>query len=449
MNLASPHSFVRLFGRNHGRRTLGAILGAFVLVLAAVGTARTQLISQFFPPDIPGYELNDSELVGDRLEDQALPNGVEVGDFVIRPELDLSGGYDSNTLGTADSGSAEVETRASFAANSDWTRNSLNVSFSVDDLRFLNKGGASYTNWATGISGSFNLGDDILLLSYQHRSMHLAATSLGAIGIQTPVPFSVDDAQAAYTKLFGRFSLTPSAELEHYGFGAGGAGDAQAYQTLSHRVESAGLTGRFEAAPGDAAVLILRPSIAQFDKNGADNYADVAGYAGLDIRGERIVQYRVLFGFEHRSFSDHTTPAVTTPTFELSAIWSPTPLDEITVTGVHRLDDPTSPFARDQDLLDGRIELDHELRRNVFLSGYAEGARANSRAALAGAGTISQTQLNAGASAVWNFNRYVNATLSYGYTLNRASGGVPTTSAAAAGQDFSSNNFLVGIRLTD
>jgi hypothetical protein len=425
------------------------ILAAFML-WRATGLAQAQLIEQYFPSDIPGYTPDFSASVVNRMEMQDQSDGVEIGDFVIRPSINENAGYDSNTLGRSDSGSTELETSAGLQANSDWTRNALNFSFNVDNLRYFDVPVASYTNWTLGAGGSVNLGDDVASLGYTHLALNLAATSLGVIGVETPVPYSVDDIRASYLKLFGRISLTPGFEFEHYGFGQGGSGDQPNYQSLTHHVEIGSLTGRFEASPGDALVLILRPSFAQFDHDSANNYSDIAGFAGIDVRGARIIQYRILFGFEHRSFSDHSTPSVTTPTFELDAVWTPTELDTITATGVHRLDDPSSPFARDEDLLDGRLELDHELRTNLFLTGYVEAARSNSRAAIANIGSVEQTQVNAGASAVWNINRHLSGTISYGYSLNDSPRAATTAAQFVSNNhNFSSNRILIGFRLYD
>jgi hypothetical protein len=428
---------------------LAVVLGGAGLWFAG-DSARANLIEAFFPSDIPGYQPDFSASVANRMEQQNLSDGIELGDFVIRPNLNENAGYDSNALGKASSGSAEINTNATLQVNSDWTRDALNVSLNVDNQRFLDVPAASLTNWSLGAGGSVNLGDDTATIGYSHLALNLAATSLGAFGVAAPVPYTVDDLRAVYLKLFGQFSLTQKLEIENYQFGQSGGPDPLSYKTLSHRVELAGLTARFEGAPGDAVVLILQPSFAQFSQDPASNYTDIAGFAGVDAQGERIIAYRALFGFEHRSFSDHLTRSVTTPTFQIEAIWTPTGIDTLTVTAEHELDDPTAPFARDDDVLDGRVELDHELRQNVFLVGYAAGSRSNARLSIAGAGGVRQSQLTAGASAIWNLTRNVSLTTSYSYALNETSGSTAAeTSIVSTANNFSSNSILIGLRLDD
>lgn len=423
---------------------------AAIMLCGASGFAYAQLIEQYFPGDIPGYSPDLTASVLNRMAIEGQSQGAEFGDVVIRPQLDETVGYNSDTLGRANSGSVEINTDASLNANSDWTSNAVNASFSVNNARYPDEPAADDTSWTAGAGGSLDLGEDVATIAYLHQSLNLGATSVGALGVETPVPFSVDDAKASYLKLFGRLSLTMNGEFENYGFGNGGAGDRQNYSSLTHHVELARATGRFEEAPGDALLLIVQPSVAQFAHASASNYTDISGFGGIDVRGDRIIQYRVLVGVEHRQFSHGATPAVTTPTFELNITWTPTQLDTITATGTHRLDDPVSPFARDQDLLDGRVEIDHELRTNVFLTGYAGASRSVSPSTTAGAGSLSQTELNAGFSGVWNFSRHCSGTVAYGFTTTETPTGT-TAAIAAAGnaRGFSTNAITIGLQLYD
>ena len=85
----------------------------------AAEDAHAQLIQQYFPADIPGYSPNFSASVVNRMDEQDQAEGVEVGDFVIRSEMSETTRYDSNTLGTPNSGSSEIDTNAGIRANSD------------------------------------------------------------------------------------------------------------------------------------------------------------------------------------------------------------------------------------------------------------------------------------------------------------------------------------------
>ncbi|HTJ89415.1 MAG TPA: outer membrane beta-barrel protein [Acidocella sp.] len=414
----------------------------------AARDAHAQLIQEYFPPDIPGYSPNFSASVVNCMDAQDQAEGVEVGDFVIRPEISETAGYDSNTLGTPNSGSSEIDTNAGVRANSDWGRDALGASFSVDDRHFLNLPSASYTNWAAAAGGALTLGNDTATLSFSHRALNLAATDLGVYGVVTPVPYSIDDVRLSYIKLLGRFSVTPSLEFQNFTFGQSTGGVAINYSSLSHKTESGMIATRYEFSPGDAAVMIFRASQAQFQTAPSDNYVDLGGFAGLDFRGNRVIQFRTLFGLESRSFQQNTTQTVTTPTFELDMVWTPTDLDTVTATATREQDDPTSPFASNQTITNLRVELDHELRTDLFLTGYVAGGQSESQSNISGFGETTQTQLSFGVSALWNINRHLRGTLGYGYSRGVDSG-VPAGIFGSGYSNFTANTVLLGISIFD
>ena len=412
----------------------------------AAKDAHAQLIQQYFPADIPGYSPDFSASVVNRMNAQDQAEGVEVGDFVIRPEISETTGYNSNTLGTPNSGSSEVDTNAGVRANSDWGRDALGVSFSVDNRRFLDLPAASYTNWSAAAGGALALGNDTATIAFSHRALNLAATDLGVSGVVTPVPYSIDDVRLSYIKLLARFSVTPSLEFQNFTFGQSTGGVATNYNSLDHKTESGMITTRYEFTPGDAAVMILRTSQAQFQTNPNDNYVDLGGFAGLDFRGNRVIQFRALFGLESRNFRQNATQTVTTPTFELNAVWTPTRLDTLTATATREQDDPTSPFASNQIVTNLRAELDHELRANLFLTAYVAGGQSESQSNTPGVGANTQTQLNLGVSALWNINRHLRGTLGYGYSRG-VNSGAPASTFSSENESFTSDTFLLGISI--
>jgi hypothetical protein len=435
----------RLFALNRADKLL---ITALVICGAggAADDAHAQLIQQYFPADIPGYSANFSASVLNRMETQDQAEGVEVGDFVIRPEISETAGYDSNTLGTPNSGSSEIDTNAGIRANSDWGRDALGASFSVDDRRYLTLPSASYTNWTAAAGGALTLGNDTATIAFSHRALNLAATDLGVYGVETPVPYSIDDVRLSYAKVLGRFSVTPSLEFQNFTFGQSTGGLAINYNALDHETESGMITTGYDFSPGDAAVVILRMAQAQFAMAPSDNYVDLGGFAGLDFRGASVIQFRALAGVERRSFRQNATQTVTTPTFELDVVWTPTELDTVTGTATRQQEDPTSPFALNQIVTNARVELYHELRTNVFLTGYVAGGQSESQSNILGFGANTQTQLNLGIGAQWNINRHLRGTLGYGYSRGVDSG-APASTFGSGYNHFSSQTFLLGISI--
>jgi hypothetical protein len=412
------------------------------LVLCRADNARAQLIQQYFPTGIPGYSPDFSASVVSRMNTQNQTDGIEVGDFVIRPVLSESAGYNSNVLGAPNSGSGSIDSIAAVRLNSDWGRDAIGASFSLDDKRYLQLPSANYRNWSVGLGGALTLGNDTASLAYSHLALHLNATDPGVIGVVSPVPYSIDDVRASYAKTFARISITPAFEYQRFVFGQSAGGTSVNYDTLDHQTESGTVTAQYEFTPGDAAVLVLRTTQAQYGLAAGDNYLDLSAFAGLDFRGDDVIQFRTLLGLERRSFNANAT--VTTPTFELDAVWTPTELDTVTATAIRREDDPASPFAHNQIITHAGVEMDHELRANVFLRATAGGGESESQGG-AGLGTARQTQMSFGASAIWNMNRHMRATLSYGYSHSAAAGAQTVTPGSFGYSTFTSHTIMLGI----
>jgi hypothetical protein len=421
-------------------------------MLFSAGGAQAQLVNEYFPGAIPGYQANLSGSVINRIETMDDPQGVEVGDFIIRPEVSESAGYNSNLLGQPNTASPSLSTSAGLKINSDWGRDAVGVSAHVNENQFFDLPIANYTAWGTAVGGTLTLGNDAASLGYSHQNDYLSAEDLGVVGIVSPVPYRVDDVRVAYAKLFSRFSLTPSFEYENFTFGQSQGAEAINYNGLNHQTEIGALTGEYAISPGNAVITILRATAAQFNPvagTTSNDYTDAAGFLGLDFESGSLIQYRALVGAESRRFTAGSLPTVTTPTFELDAMWEPTEVDTVTGIFSRELNDPASPFASNQTVTVARAQLDHQLRDNLFLRGSVQYATSLSPSNTAGFSTLSERQVNFGARLLWNVARHLDATLTYGFSNGTSTGGSEAASPSDNGSNFTSNSIVLGISIFD
>jgi hypothetical protein len=427
----------------------GAI--AAVLLLSP-GRAQAQLVDEYFPGLIPGYQANLSGSVVNRIQTMDDATGVEVGDFVVRPEVSEAAGYNSNLLGQPGTGSPSLSTSAGVKINSDWDRDAVGASAGVSENQFFNLPIANYTAWATAVGGTLTLGNDALSAGYSHQTKYLSAEDLGVVGIVSPVPYAVDDVRVSYYKLFSRFSITPSFEYETFTFGQSQGADAVDYSGLNHHTEIGALTGEYAVSPGDAVVAILRATGVQFDPlagTTSNNYNDAAGYLGIDYESGALLQYRALIGAESRSFVASSLSTVSTPIFELDAMWEPTVVDTVTAIVSRELNDPASPFVSNQTVTEARLQLDHQLRHNLFIRGSAAFATSLSPANVSGLSALSETQINLGARLLWKVARHLDATLSYRFSNGQSTGGDTVGLPSNGGSTYTSNSIVLGVSIFD
>lgn len=436
-----------------GRLVLALPLALGCLMIAK--PAQAQLIDRYFPTSVPGYGTDPYSSVISRQQLLAGPQGIQVGDFVVRPNLSQSFGYDSNTLGIKNSGSTVEETNATLGIASEWARDSIGASFSVDDARYLDKPIASTTNWTAAIGGSLAVGRGSIDLGYTHLGLYLGPTTLGVQGLVAPVPYSDDDVRLDYNASFGRVTLTPGFDYQNVVFGSASGQNAVNYNGLDHQIEGGTLTGRYDLSTGRGVVAIIRGTEAQYTTQTAgvrNDYGDISGFVGLDDSSGALFHYRALIGVETRSFLPGGSARVTTPTAELDLVWTPTLLTTVTTRFSRQIEDPTSPFANNQVTTDGFLQIAHELRREIVLRAFVEVGTSTFNNNGVDTGTVnengSQFQTSLGASVDWKINRHVQASLSYSFSNNTYSDRVIDNVNTETGIDYAPNTHVVMLRVS-
>ncbi len=416
--------------------------------------AQAQLIAKYFPNELPGYSADSTGSVAMHQILQNIHPGIPVGEYFIKPAASQSFGYNTNILGAPDTSGATINTSASLGVTSNWRRHAIGASVSVNNTAYPTLSAANQTNWTAAIGGSVNVGKDQISSGYSHYVMHLSATDLGNFGISYPIPYSADDFRVSYRKNWSRLALIPSASYDKFSFGQAGGTSAFAgrdTEALGHQLETQTLQGRFEISKGNALVAILRGTEAQFlavQGTTPSDYVSGGGFLGLDMRASSVLQYRALVGGETRHFVRSSTRAITTPTAEVDVIWMPDRMSTVTLTGQRGLFDPTSPFSRNQVMSTVRIQVDHELRRNIFIRGFTFMGITDSRPTGSedDLKTRRQTQFNFGASVNWKINRDFTLSLSYSHTTSYTKNGVTAVlDNGIAHATFTSNTFAVGV----
>lgn len=412
-----------------GRRCIRSCAVAFAALLATAAPGRAQLLGQDFPTGIPGYQNWFSDAVLDRPRSEYDPIGVRAGDFVIRPSLSESFGYDSNSFGLPHpAGSPFAETQGSVRASSDWSRNALDATLGFDDERALRYPDLSHTDWTAALGGALDVLDDRATVAYSHVTATTAAFQIGTLSAGQPVTVSIDDARASFQAAVGRFTLVPAIDAAVSRFTnvlLGGRSEA-----LDDRDSVTGsFTAGYELAPGSSLVAVASGTDADYTSHApglpAPSYTDVSLLAGLDVRGFTVFRYRALLGYERRSYAEAYLPGTAAPLGEADVIWTPTRMTTVTGQVSHSLQNAITPgVVQSYAYGNLRLTLDHELRRNVLLQAFGQFQSA-----------AYQTQdgqqhvLSAGASVTWLLNRKLSLTgrISHSRSSDNADAGLNQT----------------------
>jgi hypothetical protein len=385
--------------------------------LAFPALSQAQDLDAYFPIAVPGYDRQNGVTVLSRLRPLYEPYGIRAGDFIIHPRLDEAFGYDSNVMGTSPGeGSLVLRTSPSVSARSDWSRDSLGASLSVDDYRYLEQSRQSYTNVVTAVGGGYTIGRDNLVAAYSHLSLNQPAWEVGAIPSDRPVHYEVNDLRAEYDAILGRITLTPNVDVRSFAFDNTTILGVPSNQQYRNRVVvSGGATARYAMGDERALLFILQGghSIYTDTPRGepTPNSRSVLAVGGFDYDAGGPWRYRLLFGLEVRDFASPQFATRAAPIAEGTVVWTPSGLTTVTGTLTRRIEDPAAEGTSGFTYTSARLIVDHEYLRNVLLQG-----RAKIQAAQYQQGGT-QTALGAGAGINWLLNRAVRLSLDYDLTI--------------------------------
>ena len=415
-----------------------AVLAAILLSsgLAEAQIAERPLLDQFLSPNnAGGTSFQPGVTVVSRARPEYDSSGVQFGNFVIRPVLTESAGYESNVLGTTrPHGSPVISTNATLDASADWSITSVRASLSVDDERYPSQRQQSFTNWSAALGGSYEVGRDIVLARYAHSVSSQTPTSLDVAQLDQSLPITLDDVQLAYRFNLSRTFLQPTIDVASYTFQNGTAGGANYLQTYRDRVVVApSLTAGYELSPRRNVVVVFRDADAAYSHplpgQPRRNYNDAAVLGGLDYDADGVVRYRALVGYEYRRFQSSQYKTIQSPVAEASAIWTPTGLTTVTGTVARRIEDSADETTAAFTESYVQLRIDHEYLPNVLLRANAGIYFSSYR------GGAGQEFYTAGTGVTYLLNRNMQVAASYDFSARQSDG---QGNLGATGQNFGS-----------
>ncbi len=400
-----------------------ATLAVLAAALGAPRAARAQSLDSYFPAGIPGYDIQQGVTVLSRLRPLYDEPGVRVGDFVIRPTLDESTGYNSNVTGASSApGSWLLETTPAVSVNSDWGRDRLGASASLDNYTYFGAPRQNQTNANVAVGGGYNIGRGELTLAYSHLSLHQSGTDIGALATDVPVHYQVDDVRSDYVFDLGRLSFSPNVDLSDYRFDNAIIEGINTQQQYRDRVvATGGVTTRYALSDQHHLLLVLQGVNSHYTQpqpgQPTNNSTSELALAGIDYQATGVWRYRLLAGVERRDFASPAFKSRTAPVVEAGVIWTPTGLTTVTGTVSRTIEDPAAEGTEGYVYTNANIVVDHEYLRNVLLQGRVGFQAAD----FLGGG--SQNSYSVGGGVTWLLNRHMRLSANYDYVDQRGSSG--------------------------
>jgi hypothetical protein len=402
------------------------LLPAALFIVLPHRHASAQLITRYFPANIPAYQDWSATLDTSGAEEDQL-NGVRVGSFVIQPNILESIGYDTNPLGRpAAVGSSVLNSTGAVSINSDWSRNALAAAVTVNDARYFNLPRLSFTAWTASVGGVVDYGDDEIRLGYDHINSSSLPTDAGTFGLNAPITDRIDDARVSDTIGPGPLTLVPAVVGQLYRFNGLSAGPGIGLSGLSNRnVINPSLTAGYEFAGGHNLLVTLNDEYVTYPGGDAagltPSYNDVSMLVGIEYRQSALLVYRVLGGYEERFLQGgRAGNRIAAPAAELDAIWTPTVLLSLTASVSEGLQDEPTTSGQGVRGTNALLNLQYAFRRDIMLSSYVQYARTGATTT-----QVAEDVISAGAQATWKVSRRLGLSLRYDFAKGEESAPQP------------------------
>lgn len=411
--------------RRKAPRVRASAVSLPLLVTLLPAPACAQLLDRYYPANVPAYQDWFAALGTPQSEQEAALNGIRVGDFIILPTISEAAGYDSNVTGLANGrGSAELDSSAALAANSDWSRNALNAALTVGDTRYWEDPRQSYTTWTASAGGAVDVGDDRIDLGYAHLNSVSLPTDVGTFGLGVPITDRVDDFRISDRIGPGPLILQPALDGQIYRFSPASNAPASVIGPLYDRDALTGsITAGYEFSGGHNLIAIVSDSHVAFQNSGQPqypaNYDDLSILGGIEYRQSALVAYRALIGWERRypEGSGIRAGALSGPSAELDVLYSPDRLTTVTGRITHSLQDEPTGIIQGLALTSAELVLQRAVRRTVTVSASVRYDRAN----FPSGGPV-QAAFSANAGATWQMTRNLSLSAKFNYLQSSDSG---------------------------
>ena len=392
--------------------------------------AFAQVINQLFPANVQSLNGSESESVLARPRNDYTPLGVQVGDFTINPVASEGFGYDSNVNGLRSGpGSALLNTQASINVQSDWARDSLGGFLSVTNHHYISEDSQDRTDWTASILGSYDIGDDKLSGAYTHLNLNETAQDVGAVLTETPIPFTIDDVLLDYAVSdHGRFTFTPQVDYTAYRFSSNVVdGINQNYRDRD--VVQGGITTRYELSSLRDLVLVVRGTHISYTGEVAGipdrNSNGAAVLVGIDYSAAGVFRYRALVGYQVRQYESAQYSNIAEPIIEASLTWTPSLVTTLTASVRRDIQDAANDTIGGFTYTAGRVDVDHEYRRNILLNLHGQIQRVEDASQVTGLPSFlqsggSETLYNGGVGATFLLNRLLRVSATFDYNTQHA-----------------------------
>ena len=356
--------------------------------------------------------------------------GINSGAFVIFPKIQLDAEYNNNVFasGTDEQEDVIFRIRPEVAAESDWSRHALqayarsvinrNVDFDSEDT----------TDWTVGANGRLDVvrGSSVSAgAEYGHLTEPRTSTNT-AQSSASPIEYDLGSAYIGAVRAKGRVRVSGRADIRSWEYedGQTAAGDVIDQSARDRTVFS--LAGRLDYAlsPATAVFGQITGNERDYDSVGTTTTPprDSSGYealVGVNFELGAVSRGEIAAGYISQSYDNAAYTDIDGFGGRAQLEWFPTELTTVTASVSRTIEDAGIIGAA--GYLSSQVggKIDHELLRNVILTGQLSYSEDDYNAI-----DRNDQRLNASLSGTYLINRNYGVTTTLSYLDLSSEGGV-------------------------
>ena len=413
--------------------------GALCAVLASCAVSAALADSLFV------RDRNISVLERPRPEYQA--PGIRAGQFIVRPKVDIGAGYNSNVFALSNVDAAlgydsfEEESdvfgyvRPSVRVESDWNRHALAFGGYVEATRFNRYDSESIVDGGVYVDGQYDIssraaifgGGSLDEISESRRSYNTAFL------FDEPITYTLAEGYVGFQNEAGRFRYLGRLDVDQYDYqdvelampaGTGGV-TVPTDQDFRDRTATE-LKGEIGFALTPDTALFLTGIYNMQDFQPSDEIMaperDSDGYRvtlGAEFDLTKLIRGRLDVGYFEQTYDDPSYSSIDGVAIDAEAQWFPTELTTVSLTGSRGVAQSAIVSAGGLIETKATLRADHELLRNLILSGFVAYGHDDYQDAIIGTppNGVKQTanKWGGGLGAKYYMNRHVSAGVDYTY----------------------------------
>jgi len=369
--------------------------------------------------------------------------GIRSGGLMFYPAIQQDFGYDTNPnrLPSSPEGSWVSRTEGALRLQSDWLVHELTAdlrgAYSVyPDVPSADRpegSGRVGLRLDATRDTSINLEGRFLVETQRPGSPELNA----AVG-ERPL-YGTYGASAGVTQRFNRLELGLKGTIDHAFFEDARLANGTILSQADREFTQYGLQARaaYELTPG------VKPFVEGLaDTREYDQTIDSAGFRrsskalgarlGSTFELTRLITGEVSAGYQRRQYDDPRLRDLTGPIFDAALVWAVTPLTTVRARAQTTLDESTIPNASGAVTSRATLEVQHDLRRNLRLTGALTAGQTNYRGI-----SLREDAVGASLKLDYRLTRWLALRASIAHERLKSS---------APASDYKATTYLVGLR---